>query len=162
MRAPDKSSDFVERLTGKQWAAWRVERVAGGAGLGAWLLFCPGVHAAWSYWVLGLVHLRPVDGIPEARKSYPDAEYELHSMALAPDFEPDPDKPDSLHIMTPLDFAHQFHGVTDEQAKHMLDRFVDLVLLGRIAPDSDYARRWRAFIDGTVEHLTTGHPVGSA
>lgn len=162
MREPDKRGGFVERLTGKQWAAWRVPQDSSPASIGCWLLYCPGVHAMWSYWVLGLVHLRPVEGVPDALKHYPDAEYELHSVALAPDYKPDPDRPAEFQRLTPIDFAHQFHGVTDEQARDMLERFVDLVMVGRIAPDTDYARRWRAFIDGTVEHLTTGHPVGNA
>jgi hypothetical protein len=161
MREPDKSSEVRDRLSGKHWAAWRVQ-YRPRATLGAWLLYCPGVHAAWSYWLLGLVHLRPVEGAPEAKKQYPDAEYELLSAALSPDCDPDPDSPKGLHWLSPLDFAHQFHGVTDAQAIDMLERFVDLVMGGRLAPDTDYSRRWRAFIDGTVEHLTTGHPVGHA
>lgn len=163
MRAPDKQNRFGN---GTEWAAWHVVPREGSPArattVRSWLLHCPGAHLAWSYWLVSVVHLRPVEGMPDAKKHYPESEHELLSVALAPDYVPDPDAPADFRHMTPVDFAHQFHGVTDEQARDMLDRFVDLVVAGRLSPDTDYARAWKDLLWGTIEHFTTGHPQGSA
>jgi len=149
------------------WSAWRVPieplTVDQRGTLDLWLLHCPGAHAAWSYWGLSLLHLRPLKGESRpAFKQYPDAEYEVLSVALDPDYPPNPDDAKTFRALHPIDFALQFHGIGDVNAISMIEKFVELVVAGRLSPDTDYRSRWQELIWGSVEHLTTGHPVGSA
>ena len=133
------------------------------AGLGSWIIHQPGVHAFWSYWIVALVHLRPIESVRPAHKAYPEAEYEMLCLSLNPEHDPpDPDGGEELHFLTPPDWVHQFHGVTDTQAVEMFERLVEECVAGRLAADSDFGERWKASIWATVEHLTTGHPQGSA
>jgi len=159
MRPPDKQGPW------KAWLSKAAPRsLAQTATIRAYLLHCPGAHAAWSYWMVDLIHLRPIEGVPPASKSYAEAEYELISIALNPahDAALDPDDASTFRHLRPIDFAHQFHGVDDASAIDLLDRLVDLVVAGRLSPDSDYARAWKQLLWGSIEHLTTGHPVGNA
>lgn len=154
MRPPDKA--------GPAWSAWKLPSAADKpAALGAWIVHCPGLHVAWSYWMVALVHLRDVEGTKPAVRSYPDAELELLSIALNPDKPVDVDG-GRIYYLTPPDVAEQFHGVSDAQAIEMLERFVDLIVAGQLAPDSDFRATWKRYVWGTVEHITTGHPRGSA
>jgi len=153
MREPDKTGHVG-------WSAWLVPTQP--PALAVWLLDCPGAHVMWRYWRVSLVHLRPLDGLPPAIKQYPDAEYELVSAALDPDREVNPDQLGSLVPLDPLDFVHHFHGMNDAQAVKLLELLVDAVIRGVLSPDSDWRTRWRRLIWGSVDHVTGGHPQGSA
>jgi hypothetical protein len=111
---------------------------------------------------VGLVHLRAVEGLPPAHFDYPEAEYELNTIALDPQKCPPDVDAFRLPLMMPLDVHEQFHGVTDEQAVAMIERSVEMIVAGELAPDSDFRATWKRYVWGTIEHLTTGHPRGSA
>lgn len=156
MRAPDLHN---------RWSAWRLPvkpTTKPHASLGLWVVHCPGVHVAWSYWAVSLVHLRPLEGAPPAALSYPDAEYEITSIALDPAHEPDVDGNAGLRFLMPVDVSEQFHGCTDAQAVQLLDLFIRTIVDGRLAPDSDFRSQWKRSLWATLEHITTGHVEGSA
>jgi hypothetical protein len=157
MRPPDKA--------GNAWSAWlRTSDAKKPACLRSYTVHCPGLHAAWSYWYVGLVHLRTLEGQPRAQLAYPDAEYEIVTAALCPVEGPPAIDVDhnAPPYLSPFDVSEQFHGVTDAQAIDMLDRFVDMIVAGDLAPDKDFAATWKRNIWATIEHITTGHPSGSA
>lgn len=157
MRPPDKA--------GPAWSAWKLKPFEGNvATLSQWVVHCPGLHAFWSYWLVSLIHLRAVEGASPADLDYADAEHEISTLALNPERPVEPIIDDNAHpsILLPYDVREQFHGVGDERAVEMLERFVDLIVAGQLAPDSDFRSTWKRYVWGTVEHLTTGHPAGSA
>lgn len=159
MRDPD--------INGARWRAWRVpvqpQNPDETASLACWLLHCPGAHPFWSYWTVSLIHLRPIEGGSRpAVKSYPHAEFELMVITIDPNHQPDPDDSRSLHYLRPVDVSEQFHGITDAQAVELTKALVEHVCRGMLSPDSDWRARWREHIEATVEHMTTGHPVGNA
>lgn len=163
MRPADKQH-AVSRHT---WSAWRVklrpDTLAQTATLLQWLVHCPGAHAAWSYWLISLLHLRAIEGVPPAVKDFEQAEHELNILALDPRSTPDPDDKATWHHLLPIDVVVQFHGLTDEQAVQSIDAIVErLVVRGMLSPDSDCRRQWQRQIQLCVEHQTTGHPKAHA
>lgn len=152
MRAPDKQG---------VWRAWRLKLEPEKGQLAGWLLHCPGAHVAWEYWLISLAHLRDSEGVPPATRNYPEAAYELCSLALNPDYVPDPDDFKQRGLL-PYDLVEQFHGVDDNKAAMLVESLVDWCVAGKLSPDSDYARTWKALLWNSIEHLTTGHPVGQA
>lgn len=75
-------------ITGRYGTASRVtpapETIAQQACLAVWFLHLPKVHPFWFHYVLGIIHLRPIAGAKDAKKDYPEAEYELMLYALDP------------------------------------------------------------------------------
>lgn len=146
--------------------AWRLTLPEGHTTLGSWLVHVPGAHPFWSWWLMSVVHLREVEGVPVVRQ-YPEAEYEFLILAINPDAEDglDPDDwppttaNDEPWMLWPPDVVEQFHGVDDETAKNILDLGVAAVMDGAVSPDSDYRRWWRESLARTVEHAVHGgHP----
>ena len=130
--------------------------------LATFLVNSPIAHPIWSYWMVALVHLRDIPGVPPARKHYPDAEFEFAIASIDPDHGiPDPDK-GPWPLLEPLDCVVQLHGVTDEQAAELCEKAVQLMVHQGISPDSDNRGWWKIAIWNAVEHVTTGHPEGSA
>ncbi len=149
-----------------QWKAWvaKMERVrpAHQAALAEWLLFCPGAHAAWSYWWIGLIHLRPLEGVPPAHIRTSGAGWEMICMAQDPTVEPDPDRVhETLRMLTPIDWEVQFGDVKDDrQAEQVGVAVIRAIMSGTISPDSDFREHWERLIPGTAKHIAEGgHPV---
>lgn len=147
-REPDYTSTFKG---GTVWSVWRcqneVKRTPDHAAhLAGWILHCPGAHLMWSYWHVGLVHLRDLPGVKPAKKTYKEAEHELFVFAINPEAgDVDPDAGPWPHL-EPFDHVVQFHGVNDVQAVHVIERMLSLVMSGEISPDQDYRQIWRATI----------------
>lgn len=108
------------------------------------------------------MHLREIEGTKPAYKKYPDAQHELQVLAIHPDALPDPDDTSTWKYMMPPDVVEQFHGLNDEQTVQLATMLVAHVCKGLLSPDSDWRARWKQHVAATVEHMTTGHPVGSA
>jgi hypothetical protein len=131
-----------------------------------WIVNGP-YHLLWSWWIVGCISLRPIPGVPDANKDYPEAEYEIGCWSLNPD--PDPPRPKIPNItalrggrlaerpeyLTPQDWRVHFHGVTDEQAAKICEYTVDAIVAGHSC-DSDYRTWWRGAITKTVEHFVLG------
>jgi hypothetical protein len=81
-----------------------------------WFMNLPNQSPVWENYLLSVVSLEPTDYAPFPQLQYPGAQYELAVLALAPDFHPVVDNPESWQPMMPANFVAQFHGVTREQA----------------------------------------------
>ena len=162
VRAPD--------LTGVG-RAWRIDTAPGArrepahvAGLRSYLLNGPW-HPAWSWWLIGCVHLRPIEGVPPAHLTYPEAEYELQILSLNPDRPVNVDEAEATgdwgdksipKFLTPPDLVYQFHGVTDAQAGQIADSVLRAIVDGGMSPDSDFRSSWVQLLDNTVAHYRSG------
>lgn len=155
MGQPKREPDF--RGAGP-WRAWRAKAEREGAGIAGWLVFCPGAHAAWSYWWIMLIHLRPMPGEPEAVITTPGAQWEIMCVAQAPDVEPDPDEPKAtLRHLTPIDWAVQFADVKDdEKAIEVAEDVIRAIMTGTRSPDSDFRSFWKRAIPETAKCRATG------
>jgi hypothetical protein len=71
---------------------------------------------AWRNYLLTVVSLDVVPGMPPPRLRYPEAEYELLVAALAPDAGPHADDVETWALMEPVNLVEQFHGVSRQQA----------------------------------------------
>lgn len=122
-------------------------------------------HPFWSWWYLGLVHLRDIPGAPPPKKSYPDAQYEIMCLSLNPKPEgdrpkvPDIDKIEMGDIehglpgfLSPPDWVVQFHRVDDEQAIEVAELAAKAIANGQSC-DSDYRSWWNVAISNTVKHV---------
>jgi len=147
------------------WRAWtcKIERTRPdhAASIGNWLLYCPGAHAFWSYWWVGLIHLRPIEGVKPAVVATPGAGWELVCIAQDPGTEPDPDKPgETFRPLSPIDWIVQFGDVkTDREAERVGLAVVRAIMSGEVSPDSDYRAFWATSIPATAKHYAEGgHP----
>ena len=147
MREPDEIG--VDRM------AWRLKCDSPTA-LSCWLIWCMDAHPCWHWWIVSLAHLRNVEGIPNAHRSYGKAEYELAVWALDPSAAPpDPDgEPLSFTRMSPMDICEQFHGVSDEQASAVCEHMIHAVCRG-LSPDRDYRDAWGDLLRGIIEGVRT-------
>lgn len=154
MRAPDESGPFA--------SAWRMEKDAeaqdGVASMANWVVNAPSWHPAWAWWTVGLVHLRPVEGAPEAVKHYPEAEFEIIVLSLDPEVTPNVDLPipQGLKYLTPPDLVFQFHGITDEQAVEIVEVLVKTAVEKNVPLDSDLRQFWTDSLTQTVAHYQQG------
>lgn len=152
-----------------------------------WYIHAPWANPMWSYYFLGLIHLRPIEGQSQApiiRR--PGATHEIMLYALNGDFEPLADA-SALRYLTPVNFIGHFIAKSDEDARAITEATVIEICMGHLSPDTDYIRQWimrfgdfcfkddyRNAKPGSVEHaimqggtvLMTlsedGKPVGSA
>lgn len=159
-----------------QARAWKVRQTPEGelahaeewgyvsASLGQYFIHGP-YHPFWSWWMIGLIHLREIEGCPPAQKHYPEAEYEIMCVSLSP--EPEAGKPlvpdlarlelgdgDARPVfMSPPDWVVQFDGVDDEQAREVLRLAARAVAEGGVSCDSDMRSWWKRAIPNTVKHI---------
>jgi hypothetical protein len=156
MRTPD--------IEGRAARAWKVVMPSDGppewsGTIAAYLVHMPGAHAFWSWWLVSVVHLRPIEGVKPANKSYEEAEYEFLTAPIHPDHPPDPDDPGAGFETIAVDVAVQFNGTDDEQAAELCMMSVTLMTRGRASPDSDYRRWWTSAIRNGAKHAALGgHP----
>jgi hypothetical protein len=137
-----------------EWRAWKCEPTPDApACLALYLLFCPGAHAAWSWWQLSLCHLRDLAGLPPASKQFPEATHEILILSINPEAcpLPDPDSPPWPYL-TPFDLVEQVM-TNDENGKQILARMVETIMTGRVSPDVDFRRYWQQFIQAAAQVL---------
>lgn len=135
------------------------------ATLAAWFLHMPGVVPAWHDYLMCVIHLRPLPGVPPAHIAEPEASHELMVLALDPDVRPRPDDPATWHHLVPGNVTVQFGPNSDEQARQVArlaaQAALDSVLF--IEPSGIRGAReaWRQSIRLTAEHSRYGsHPGG--
>jgi hypothetical protein len=124
-----------------------------------WLVNAPGAHPLWQWWVVALIHLRPIEGVRPAHKRYPEAEHEFIIFSIDPEScpEPDPEKAaEGYPHLVPIDVVEQFHGVGDHDAKRICESAVRAIVGGVLSPDQDYRGAWKKCIEGTVAHYRAG------
>jgi hypothetical protein len=188
MRPPDLHHDYGTTTidapggpitTGGPVRAWKLPNPEPGVGepawqatIRCWYLNGP-FHPAWSWWQIGVVHLRDIDDVPPANLAYPEAEYELMIVSFNPEAgEPDIDKADRAErwakegesmYLSPPDCARHFHldptldqGTRDLQAAEICDLVVKAIVNKGMSPDSDYRSAWHEVIDTTAQHYREG------
>lgn len=160
---------MIERepdLQGVYGSAWRVDmdnieddRPDAAGTLACFIVNAPTAHPLWDHWIIGLIHLRPIEGATnEPHKQFPTATHEIMFAALDPrEPVPDPDRlPAPVPMLMPVDLVHQVAALTDEQARELFDLIPRAICELGESPDSDHRRRWATLIENTVEHIVTG------
>jgi hypothetical protein len=149
--------------------AWYIENKSGVADhqatLAMWLVNAPWAHPFWSWWNIGLLHLRDIPGVKPAHKKYPEAEFEFIILSIDPDWTPIDDASElaknGIPFLHPPDVIEQFHGVSDHDARRITEAAVRAVCAGHISPDQDYRSVWHTTIHDTVDHFRAGAHVES-
>lgn len=114
-----------------------------------WFIWYPNSHPLWSWWMWSLITLEDVEGLPPAKKDYPEARYEIMCHALDPGKgRPDIDGDDPIHFLQPVDLVKQFTVDTDNEAIVLSSECVREMVWGLgPPPDTDYRRSWGERID---------------
>lgn len=86
------------------------------ATLKAWLLHLPKQHPVWDRYMLGVIHLRSIEGVEAPYKYAANAEHEILLCALDPHAKPSANDVETLIPLTPINYTVQFAGLTDDQA----------------------------------------------
>jgi hypothetical protein len=145
-------------IKGRVAEAWLIKLKSEDRGtLAGWVVRGP-FHPFWQWWMVTVVHLRDIPGQSPAHKSYPEAEFEFIILSANPEHSPpDPDNPaGGYKFLVPPDVVEQFHGVSDHDAKRILESSVRAICDGIMSPDSDYRSIWKETLAGTVQHFREG------
>lgn len=124
------------------------------ATLVAWVLTIPGAHPLWSQYILCVITLADLPGVPPATRSDPDHTHELMVMTLDPDHGPyGPGGGWEFRLLPPGNVAEQWPGTDDDQARRVGEVCARAVCDGLLMPETagagDTVRAaWRAFIRG--------------
>jgi hypothetical protein len=110
-----------------------------------WLLESPDSHPIWHSYLLSLVHLRPIEDLPEPIIYLPGATHELVLYALDANFP----RQDSLtsggwHRLEPANFCAQFIASSDIEAIKRIASAARSVCAGTLSPDTDFRKQWIA------------------
>lgn len=156
MREPDLIKHYTQH---PDWKAWKTGTSR--TTLASWLIEAPGV-AIWSHYLLGLVHLRDVEGVDLAKKVYDKAGFEILLAALDPNQNIDPDGP-PWKTLSPVTLTMQFGGVSDDTAIDILGMFAREVVEGRLSPEPGGAdlpglsrENWRQNLAATLACISEG------
>lgn len=141
-------------LEGPCGKAWIVKSNPGTPAVVAkWIIYRPGAHAFWSYWLVSAITLQDLPNIPPAKIVVPGATHEIIVMSMNPDFEPNPDSLEDFHLLDPSDLIHQLAGLSDVDASRVVELYVKTVITGGASPDSDFRSWWKPILDKTAEHF---------
>lgn len=125
-----------------------------------YILHCTWSHPFWSYYFISGVHLRPIAGVPPAKKHFPSASHEIMIYSIDPKEPPDIDKCETGEkfpaILQPPDLVHQVAGLTDKQFAYLLQDVIVTVVEGRAAPDVDFRAFWQRSLDILAMKLRQG------
>lgn len=157
MRLPD-----IEGPCGEGWnmqprlnrAAWKMNKAGLENGvLASWLLHVPNSHFDFNFYNLMVCELRPLLGEEEpAHKIYEEAEYELMLVLLDEEDKIDPDEGEFIFAF-PLQVVIQFHGVSPEIIRDMLQRAAISVLAGELpAFCGGDIGAWELAVRGALQH----------
>ena len=152
MRNPDKQ--------GKAGQAWIIDvKKRGGPAVDAdvrtYMVKGKSFHKFWDTWIVSMIHLRDIPGMPPATLTKPNHTHEFLIMALDPgkdtknffNYDPDDFK---ANYLEPIDCCVQFECPTDVEALDLCDVAVQAIVNGQMSPDSDYASVWARMIPGTI------------
>ncbi|OSZ58682.1 hypothetical protein OQI_20465 [Streptomyces pharetrae CZA14] len=126
----------------------------------AWIISAPHWHPLWWQYLLAVVSLADIPGLPPACKHRPAVTHELQVMALNPDhgpYYPHDAGPGTLHHLTPVNIAEEL-ATSDDQARRLAARCVQAAVDGILNPETadapDRIRgAWRTYIDYTLLNL---------
>jgi hypothetical protein len=155
-------------MTGRFGRAWRLNLLPVGhrptadhdGTVAGWIVHSPGSHPFWSFYLISVVHLRPIDGVKPATITRPGSTHEVVFLALNPEQPLPPsltvDKDFAPQFLTPVDLVHQFAVQNDAVADEILTLIVSEIIQGGTMPDQDNRTRWAFLIDSTVDHYNRG------
>ncbi len=113
----------------------------------AWLVHAPAAHPFWSWYLVSVIHLRPIAGVKPAVITKPGATHELMILALNPEHALPPlDLQSGVRYLTPIDVVEQFEAANDAVANQILELSVRAIVTGYLSPDQDWRRDWRESI----------------
>ena len=142
-------------LAGEGGRAWAiVPSETAGAAVACWLVEAPWAHPAWHSYVVSLISLRPIPGLPDAVIYLFGATHEVVVQALdarAPR-QCGIDNPRQFAALDPINFGAQFIAADDEAATGRVLAAVLLILEGVLSPDTDFRPHWiRLFGDNMMK-----------
>lgn len=159
-KPPEKEPDRTGPTGVKAWKITVPEeklRPEHAAGLDQWLVYHAGSHPFWSYYCVGLIHLRDIEGAKPANLRYDAATHEIMFVSLSPDVDlPDVDAWESPTYLQPIDVAAQFTVNDDEQARNVLAAVMDTIVERGAALDQDHRNWWEGAIGTTARHEREG------
>lgn len=133
------------------------------ATLRAYLVHAPGQSPAWSHYLVGAIHLRPIPGERDANIIVPGATHELLVAALDPEPGPTIEDPETLRPLLPLNAQVQFIG-TDAQAIAICLGATRAICAGSMPAEPPFQQQgqaaWEALVANTLEHWRTGVHAG--
>lgn len=133
-------------LVGSHAKAWRVpiyrEKESEGSSVDRWVIYQPGVNAFWSFYMVEVIHLRPIEGLGDARILLPGASHEVMVFALDPERDIYDCWKNNLPILVPPNYTGQFFAESDEYAKERVERAVIDITNGLLTADSDSIQGW--------------------
>jgi len=138
------------------WECWRLTLPPANASqIGRWLLRCPFAHPVWSQWVVSLVHLRPVGGLPAAVGSG----HNLAIFAVDPchELEPDEPVPPRALLSPPIAFDFDVFGACDWRAVERVELLLECTMRRELSPDDDCRRLWRELLCRPAEVVRSAH-----
>lgn len=157
MRDPNLSGAY-----GRAWTSpdTRDVRQEWPAGIGLWLLHCPGAHPLWSWYGVSACSLADYPGMSPALKRSPDMTHELQVFALHPDWKPDDDWFQAIgrHWLQPINLAEQVVLPSDDHARELLTLLVRSFCDGLLSPDTDFRSHTERAIQATADHMRRGAP----
>lgn len=118
----------------------KVDTAGSPAALRIYVLHRPDAHPMWHSYVLSLIHLRPIDGMPPPHLEHRDSSHELSLFALDPRAPLEASKPETYRLLHPVNLLHQLRRVTDERAGALCDAFAKAIDEGAVNPDTDWRR----------------------
>ena len=97
--------------------------------LNRWILYLPGDHPAWSYYMVSAISLADFPGVPPAKKLHPESTHEIIVGAINPDYPKENIDTGGVDILRPLNYAEQFtatddlaHAITTDMVRAFLNR----------------------------------------
>lgn len=108
-------------------------------GVGCWFVYAPWMHPGWSWYLAAMCHLRPVAGMREPRRQFPDATHEVIVAALNPRAGVFLERTEPLR---PFNICQQFDAANDAHARLIFEDSLELVARGQLSLDSDFRPVW--------------------
>ncbi|MBN9568729.1 MAG: hypothetical protein J0H79_14105 [Alphaproteobacteria bacterium] len=141
-------------ISGPHGRAWEADLVAlrrkfnldptTDASLAGWVIEAPWAHPVWHSYIIGLVHLRPLSGMPAAVINLPGATHQFWLWAANPErsreqfLRGDAELP----VLTPVNFSAQLLCADDESAMKTIKFAIGEICAGRLNPDTDALDQW--------------------
>lgn len=159
-------------LTGPAGTAWKVQvspnPMRGTTDVARFVLHLPRVTPFWAWYVITVVHLRPMDGAPPAIVLVEGATHEVLVLAIDPNAGAPGDGWDlddttkAPRWLSPLECVRQVTGLVDEGAVELAASLAHAAVDGLYVPDSDRRLPQEAMIDQLAAHLRGEHARGEA
>jgi hypothetical protein len=125
-----------------------------------WFLDCPGQSPAWRHYHLGIVHLRPIEGVKPAVISREGATHEIILAALDPKSNPQPDDINTWSWLRPINYVGQLALPSDEDAKTILALLAKATANGMLwaePPLSGQKEPWESQVRQLEAHAAGKH-----